>query len=498
MASTHNTYEEYEEQMKQIADVKYAAALLQWDQETYMPAKGAVNRGRQLATLTELAHKAATSMQLGELLKNLKEKPELTETQRRNVALSLYDFENDTKLPASFVRESTEAINKSFHAWLEARRQNNFKIFETPLQKIIELKRREAEYLGYENHPYDALMNSYDRGLTVKEVDEVFENLKPQLSELYESIISKPEVSNDFLKQFFPKEKQWEVGLAFLKKINYDFTAGRQDISEHPFTINFGSTDVRVTTRVDENDFANMLWSCLHEGGHALYEQGLPDEAYGLPLGSYCSLSIHESQSRFWENNVGRGKYFWQKNYAELQNHFPKQLNSISLQQFYAGVNKVQPSLIRTEADELTYHFHVIIRYEIEKKLMDGSLQAKDIPEVWNEYYKNYLGVIVPDDKQGCLQDVHWSHGSFGYFATYSLGSLYAAQFYASIQKEIPAINDYVAAGNLQPLHTWLQQHIYPFGRFYVSSELCKKATGEKLNSRYFMEYAKNKYKILL
>ncbi len=498
MASTHNTYEEYEEQMKQIADVKYAAALLQWDQETYMPAKGAVNRGRQLATLTELAHKAATSMQLGELLKNLKEKPELTETQRRNVALSLYDFENDTKLPASFVRESTEAINKSFHAWLEARRQNNFKIFETPLQKIIELKRREAEYLGYENHPYDALMNSYDRGLTVKEVDEVFKNLKPQLSELYESVISKPEVSNDFLKQFFPKDKQWEVGLAFLKKINYDFTAGRQDISEHPFTINFGSTDVRVTTRVDENDFANMLWSCLHEGGHALYEQGLPDEAYGLPLGSYCSLSIHESQSRFWENNVGRGKYFWQKNYAELQKHFPKQLNSISLQQFYAGVNKVQPSLIRTEADELTYHFHVIIRYEIEKKLMDGSLQAKDIPEVWNEYYKNYLGVIVPDDKQGCLQDVHWSHGSFGYFATYSLGSLYAAQFYASIQKEIPAINDYVAAGNLQPLHTWLQQHIYPFGRFYVSSELCKKATGEKLNSRYFMEYAKNKYKILL
>lgn len=494
MSANQPLYHEYQNKMQKIADIKYAAALLQWDQETYMPPAGAGIRGRQLATLTEMAHLEATSTELGNLLQNLNEKENLTDTQKRNVALSLYDFENDTKLPASFVRESTEAINKSFHVWLEARKNNDFKIFEEPLQKIIVLKRKEAEYLGYEAHPYDALMNVYDKGLTVKEVDGIFENLKPQLSQLYEGIITNPQVNNEFLKQFFPKDKQWEAGLAFLKKINYDFNAGRQDVSEHPFTVNFGSTDVRVTTRVDENDFANMLWSCLHEGGHALYEQGLPAEAYGLPLGSYCSLSIHESQSRFWENNVGRGKYFWQKNYADLQNFFPQQLNAISFNDFYAGINKVQPSLIRTEADEVTYHFHVMIRYEIEKKLIEGSLQAKDIPEVWNEYYQNFLGISVPDDKQGCLQDVHWSHGSFGYFATYSLGSLYAAQFYAAIQKELPAINDYVAAGNLQPLHTWLQQHIYPFGRYYVSSNLCKNATGQKLNSEHFIKYVKNKY----
>lgn len=495
MSNIQKSYAKYEEQMQQIADVKYASALLQWDQETYMPAKGAANRGRQLATLNELAHKAATSAELGELLKTLNNNTELTETQQQNIALSLYDFENDTKLPANFVRESTEAINESFHAWLEARKQNNFKIFETPLQKVIELKRQEAAFLGYEAHPYDALMNTFDKGLTVKEVDAVFQDLKPQLSALYRQIISKPEPSDAFLKQFFPKDKQWDLGLAFLKKINYDFTAGRQDVSEHPFTINFGSTDVRLTTRIDENDFSNMLWSCLHEGGHALYEQGLPADAYGLPLGSYCSLSIHESQSRLWENNVGRSKYFWQNNYAALQKVFPQQLNKISLQHFYAGINKVQPSLTRTEADELTYHFHVMIRYDIEKELIGGSLQAKDIPEVWNSYYQKYLGIVVPDDKQGCLQDVHWSHGSFGYFATYSLGSLYATQFFAAIQKEIPAINDYMAAGNLQPLHTWLQQHIYPFGRFYKSSELCKNATGENLKSEYFLNYVKNKYK---
>lgn len=489
-----NLYNRYKEQLQKIADIKYAAALLQWDQETYMPAKGAGNRGRQLATLTELAHTAATSKELGDLLKELNVTDGLTADEKANVSLSLYDFENDTKLPAAFVRESTEAIQKSFHAWLQARKANDFKIFESPLQTLIEIKRREADYLGYDVHPYNALMNVYDRGLTVKVVDDVFENLKPQLSAILKAVVNKPQVSDDFLKQFFPKDKQWVVGVEFLKKINYNFNAGRQDISEHPFTINFGSTDVRVTTRVDENDFANMFWSCLHEGGHALYEQGLPDAAYGLPLGSYCSLSIHESQSRFWENNVGRGKSFWQKNYPLLQNFFPQQLNGLSPDNFYAGINKVQPSLIRTEADELTYHFHVMIRYEIEKKLIAGDLQAKDIPEVWNKYYENYLGIKVPDDMQGCLQDVHWSHGSFGYFATYSLGSLYAAQFYAAIQKEIPAINEYVAAGNLQPLHTWLQQHIYPFGRTFLSNELCEKATGEKLKSDYFINYAKNKY----
>jgi carboxypeptidase Taq len=276
--------------------------------------------------------------------------------------------------------------------------------------------------------------------------------------------------------------------------MHFDFEAGRQDISEHPFTTNFSSKDVRVTTRIDEKDLANMVWSCIHEGGHALYEQGLPDEQYGLPLGEYCSLSIHESQSRLWENCIGRSKSFWQYHYPKLQEYFPEQLNAISLEQFYCGTNKVIPSLIRTEADELTYHFHVMIRYEIEKMLIEGSLVAKDIPAVWNEMYKQKLGINVPDDNRGCLQDVHWSHGSFGYFATYSIGSLYAAQLWSTIKKSIPDIDTTILNGSTLPVFNWLQKNIFPHGRYFDASGLCKKATGEMLNPRYFIDYAKGKF----
>jgi len=276
--------------------------------------------------------------------------------------------------------------------------------------------------------------------------------------------------------------------------MHFDFDAGRQDISEHPFTTNFNSNDVRVTTRIDENDLANMTWSCIHEGGHALYEQGLPLEQYGLPLGEYCSLSIHESQSRLWENCIGRSLPFWEFQYPLLQKIFPTQLNDISVDLFYRGINKVIPSLIRTEADELTYHFHVMIRYEIEKKLIEGSIQAKDIPAIWNEYYEKNLGLTVPDDRKGCLQDVHWSHGSFGYFATYSIGSLYSAQIWNSIKTENTQVEKQLREGNSYPVFEWLTKNIFPYGRYYNSSELCKQATGEILNTEYFIEYIIDKY----
>jgi carboxypeptidase Taq len=362
------------------------------------------------------------------------------------------------------------------------------------LQQIIEHKKQEAEFIGYQQHPYDALMDEYDKGLTVNTVDTLFASLKPQLLALLKNIEAQPQVDNSFLHQHFDKEKQWQFGLDILKQMHFDFEAGRQDLSEHPFTTNFNSKDVRVTTRVDENDFANMLWSCIHEGGHALYEQGLPVSEYGLPLGEYCSLSIHESQSRLWENCIGRGLPFWQHNFAHAQKVFPQQFNNISIQQFYKGINKVQPSLIRTEADELTYHFHVMIRYEIEKLLIDGTINAKDIPAYWNEHYQKYLGITVPDDKQGCLQDVHWSHGSLGYFATYSIGSLYAAQLYAAIGLKNESLKEMIAKGDMSQILIWLQQHIYQFGRYYSSEKLCEKATGQKLNSQHFINYATSKY----
>ena len=492
--NTSTLYQQYKEKLQQIADIKYASAVLQWDQETYLPPKGNDKRGQQIATLSELAHQQFTHENTGTLLRDVNAAEGLDDRQKKNAALSLYDYEKATKFSSRFVRTMSETVNKSFHAWIQARKENSFAVFEKPLDDLIKLKKQEAEFLGYQHHPYDALMNDYDKGLTVAITDKIFADLKPQLSALLEKIKNKPQVDDSFLHQHFDKDQQWKLGVEILKRMGFDFEAGRQDISEHPFTTNFNNADVRVTTRIDETDFSNMMWSCIHEGGHALYEQGLPGEEYGLPLGEYCSLSIHESQSRLWENNIGRALPFWQHNFPLLQTFFNKELTGISLDRFYKGINKVSPSLIRTEADELTYHFHVMIRYEIEKMLIGGEITAKDIPAYWNEHYEKYLGIKVPDDKRGCLQDVHWSHGSFGYFATYSLGSLYAAQLHAAIIKENESIEKETAQGNNKLVLDWLSNKIYQHGRYYTSEELCRQATGETLNSTHFINYATKKY----
>ncbi len=492
--STAKLYSTYKTKMQKIADVKYASAVLQWDQETYLPPKGNDFRGQQIATLSEIAHQLFTDKTMGELLEQLSSCEDLTSSEKRNISLSNEDYKRNVKLSTAFVRQMSETVNQSYHAWAKARKENSFVLFEQPLHELIQLKKQEADMLGYEQHPYNALMNDYDKGLTVSKVDSLFVELKTPLLNLLDSLKNKRSIDNSFLFQEFKKDNQWEFGLEILNRIGFDFEAGRQDISLHPFTTNFSSKDVRVTTRIDEHDFSNMTWSCLHEGGHALYEQGLPADQYGLPLGEYCSLSIHESQSRLWENCIGRGLPFWQHNFKLLTNSFPKQLKDINIEKFYKGINSVSPSLIRTEADELTYHFHVMIRYEIEKMLIEGSLPTKDIPACWNEMYQKYLGIKVPDDNRGCLQDIHWSHGSFGYFATYSLGSLYAAQLYSTIEKKYPAVSEDLTNGKINSIQDWLKKEIYCNGRYYSSEELCKKATGETLQSSYFIEYATKKF----
>ncbi len=492
--STAKLYTIYKTKMQKIADLKYASAVLQWDQETYLPPKGNDFRGQQIATLSEIAHQLFTDKKIGELLEDLIAREDLTASEKRNIELSNEDYKRNIKLSAAFVRQLSETVNQSYHAWAKARKENSFALFEKPLNELVKLKKQEADMLGYEQHPYNALMNDYDKGLTVSKVDSLFNELKPPLLNLLDSLKNKKSIDHSFLFQEFKKDNQWEFGLEILKRIGFDFEAGRQDISLHPFTTNFSSKDVRVTTRIDEHDFGNMTWSCLHEGGHALYEQGLPADQYGLPLGEYCSLSIHESQSRLWENCIGRGLPFWQHNFKLLTNAFPNQFENINIEKFYKGINNVSPSLIRTEADELTYHFHVMIRYEIEKMLIEGSLKTKDIPACWNEMYQKYLGIKVPDDNRGCLQDIHWSHGSFGYFATYSLGSLYAAQLYSTIEKKYPTISKDLAVGNIKNIQGWLQEEIYCNGRFFSSEELCKKATGEILQSNYFIQYATKKF----
>lgn len=492
--SSGELYASYKTKMQQIADIRNAIAVLGWDQETHLPEKGAAFRGQQITTLSTLAHELFVEDKLGELLQNLHTRQDLDIIASKNAALSLEDYEKNKKYPARFVAELSNATNECYHAWIKARKANDYKIFEPVLAKMVELKKQEADILGYNGHPYNALLNEYEKGANTAMLDTIFADVKTALAPLLQQIEAKPQVNKDFLHLHYDRNKQWEFGIKILKAMGYDMNAGRQDISEHPFTTSFNPQDVRVTTRIDENDFGNMTWSCIHEGGHALYEQGLPVDNYGLPCGEAASLGIHESQSRLWENNVGRSLPFWQYHYAALQARFPENLQHVSLDDFYKAINQVKPSLIRTEADELTYHFHVMIRYEIEKGLLDGTYSTKDLNEVWNKYYREYLHVDVPDDNQGVLQDIHWSHGSFGYFPTYSLGSLYAAQFFIAAQKQIPGLIEQITKGDYKQLLSWLRDEIHHHGRYYTSNELCEKVTGEPLAFKYFLDYATEKY----
>nr|DAD54761.1 TPA_exp: metallocarboxypeptidase [Chitinophaga sp. CB10] len=492
--STAEQYAAYKQKMQKIADVRNAIAVLGWDQETYLPEKGAGFRGQQITTLSTIAHELFTAPELGSLLHELHHHPELDAVQQKNIALSLEDYDKNKKYPASLVAEISEATNQAYHAWIKARKANDYQVFEPALARMVELKRKETTVLGYEDHPYNALLNEYEKGANVDMLDTIFTEVKTALSPLLDDIAKQTPARRDFLHLHFDRDKQWQLGIDLLRQMAYDMSAGRQDISEHPFTTSFNPLDVRVTTRIDENDFSNMTWSCIHEGGHALYEQGLPTEQYGLPCGEAASLGIHESQSRLWENNVGRSLNFWKFQYPRIQALFPEQLGNVSLQEFYKAINHVQPSLIRTEADEITYHFHIMIRYEIEKGLIDGSISTKDLNKTWNDYYRQYLHVEVPNDTQGVLQDIHWSHGSFGYFPTYSLGSFYAAQFFTTAQKQVPDLDVSIASGNYQPLLEWLRNNIHPFGRFYTSNELCQKITGNPLQFSYFLDYAAGKF----
>jgi carboxypeptidase Taq len=493
--SSEDLYGEYKSRMQKIADVKYAAAVLQWDEETYLPVKGAAMRGQQLASLTEVAHEWLTGASLGDLLTELHARNDLSGERQRNVALSLEDYTQQKKFTPAFIRLLSETTSRCFHSWIRARSANSFSLFKGDLDKLLQLKREEAERAGYEGHPYNALLNQFEKGCTVDLLDKIFDQVRPPLQDLLDRILLLPRIDSSFLQGDYPRPQQWEYGIDLIRRLGFDFEAGRQDLSEHPFTTSFNSRDVRITTRIDEKDFSHMTWSCLHEAGHALYEQGLPDEYYGLPLGEYASLSIHESQSRLWENHVGRSLPWWSNEYPVLREAFPLPLKGVSPDQFYRGINKVGASLIRTEADEVSYHFHVMIRYELEKRLVEGSLSVADLPACWNEKYGAYLDIKVPDDKRGCLQDVHWSHGSFGYFPTYSLGSFYGAQFFESAGNQDNTMIPAIAAGNTAPLLAWLRSHIHRHGRRFTSEELCRQATGETLNIQYFLRYLLAKYK---
>ncbi len=489
-----NKLDSFKEAMRRVADINYSSAVLQWDQEVYMPEYGSAARARQLATLAGIAHRESTSAELGTLMNELLASDDIKDKDRRNLLEAKRNYDEKLKYPEEFVVKMSRTVSEAFNAWQDARKKNDFNSYAPFLEKLVELKWQECELLGYGAHPYDALIDQYEHGTTKADLDKLFDDVKTRLVPFVRTILEQDKPDDAFLYKHYNKDVQWNYGLKLLKQMGYDFKSGRQDISTHPFTTNFSARDVRVTTRISENDLGEMIWSCIHEGGHALYEQGLPDEDYGLPSGEYLSLGIHESQSRLWENNVGRSYDFWEHNYPALQDLYPENLSKVGVEEFYKAINKVQASLIRTSADELTYHMHVLIRYEIETLLMEKQITVKDLPHYWNSKYKEYLGIDVPDDTKGVLQDVHWSHGSFGYFPTYSIGSFYAAQFFNKAMEDIPGLKSDIRSGNLMNLKKWLNQNIHVYGRQYTADELCLKVTGESLNLNHFLNYARFKY----
>lgn len=488
-------YQAYVKDMAAITDLYAAIAVLSWDKEVNMPSRGARFRGQQVATLSALAHERMTAAKLVDNLQTLYENREqLDPIPAKNVLRSWESLQRIQKLDEDFVRRRSLTISKSYHGWLEAREQQSFATFQPHLEALLAIKQEEAERLGYEEHPYDALLEEFEPGARVSQLDPLFAGVRDHLTDFARMIRSKRVLDDSFLYQPFDEQKQWDFGLHLLENMGYDFQAGRQDRSPHPFSINFSPEDVRVTTVVRGDNFGVMTWSCLHEGGHALYEQGLPVEQYGLPCGQHISLGIHESQSRLWENHVGRSLPYWKAHYPELQKRFPQQLQHLSVEQFYQGINKVIPGKIRVEADELHYHFHVLIRYELEKALMSGDLAVKDLETAWNDQYKAYLDVDITHANEGVLQDIHWAHGSIGYFPTYSLGSFYAAQFFAVAKQEIPDLEEQISRGENGALLAWLREKIHQKGHFYQAEELCELISGEGLQYGYFRSYAEEKF----
>lgn len=491
-------FKELKKKLEEIAHLGSALSVLHWDQEVYMPEDGADQRAKTIGYLSTLAHEKLVGIDGDKTLSQLRKWSEAhPNTAKAALIESVWrDYSRGKKLPAAFVEELSVLSSTAQVAWAKARQAEDFKLFAPHLKRMVELKKREAEYVGYKKSPYDALLDVYEPGLTSEKVTEVFNELRDFLKPFVKQIAQSKHRPADpkIFQGKFPLDQQQAFNKLVAEKMGFNFAAGRLDASTHPFTINFHPRDVRITTRYNPSDVMYSLGSTIHEAGHAMYEQGLPFEHFGTPLGEAISLGIHESQSRLWENKVGKGRSFWNYFYPQLQKTFPTPFKKIPFESFYRTINQVKPSLIRTESDEVTYNLHIILRYEIEKDLIEGKINVRDLPEIWNAKVKEYLGIKVPNDRLGVLQDVHWSGGSIGYFPTYTLGNLYAAQFYHAASKQLPSLEKDLKAGNFSSLREWLRTSIHQHGKRYSSEALVEKVTGEALNAKYFTEYLTKKY----
>jgi carboxypeptidase Taq len=490
--------QELKNRLIEANDLNMIGALLNWDQSTYMPPGGAAARGRQMGTLARLAHEKGTDPAIGKLLDELRPYEESLPYDSDDASLirvARRDYERATKVPAAFMEQMQAHMAESFDVWTRARPANNFKSVQDSLEKTLDLSRQLANYFPGYQHIADPLIDFADYGMKASDVRRIFEQLRQQLAPLAQTITAQETADDACLHQHYPEEKQLAFGLDVIKRFGYDFQRGRQDKTHHPFMTKFSLGDVRITTRVRENDLGEAIFSTMHESGHAMYEQGINMAYEGTPLANGTSAGVHESQSRTWENLVGRSRGFWEYFYPRLQAVFPEQLKSVPLDTFYHAINKVQRSLIRTDADEVTYNLHPIVRFELELELLEGKLAVRDLPNTWRERYTSAIGITPPDDKDGVLQDVHWYAGLIGgAFQGYTLGNIMGAQFFAAALKVHPEIPDEMARGEFNTLHQWLADNLYQHGAKFTANELLQRVTGGALNIEPYIAYLKRKY----
>lgn len=490
-------FEQLIELAAELEDLGNIEAVLGWDQSVYMPPGGAEGRGLQSATLGRIMHEKFTSDEVGQLIVDLEaEVGDLNaETdEARMVKVAKRNYEKQTKVPLPLLIESIKATTMGHEAWVKAREQSDFSIFQPHLEKIVDLRKQYADLFKPYDHIYDPLLDDFEPGMKTIEVQEIFNELRPQQVALIQAIAEKQPPDNSFIKQDYDEEKQELFGRYVITRFGYDWNRGRLDVTAHPFTTSFGHGDVRITTRYLKDDGGSALFSTMHEAGHAMYGQGVDKKYNRHPLNGSSSLAIHESQSRLWENLVGRSKEFWSFFYPSLQMLFPEHLGNVSQQDFYRGINKIEPSFIRVEADEATYNLHVMLRLEIEIGLMEGTIEVKDLPEIWNAKMEEYLGVTPSNDAEGVLQDVHWSGGMIGYFSTYALGNLASVQLWDKMLEEHPNIPDEIAQGKFDTILGWMREKVHRFGSKFEPQEIMLKATGSKITPEPYMRYLQTKY----
>ncbi len=470
-------------------------ATLLWDQETHLVRQGFDFRGKQVAYLSRLAHEKFTSSEMSENIEKLHEDLEQGEHfsfADKVIIREVYkDYTKQAKVPSSLVEKKSQTIAQAQFAWLKARQENSFSFFAPPLQELMEISIAEVQYINPDKKPYEVMLEEYEPGISTEKLDSLFYNLKKELIPLVEEIIAGNQETS-ILSGSFPEGKQDEISMRILQEIGFSFDRGRMDESVHPLTIELGPQDVRITSKYHLHHLEG-IYSSIHEGGHGIYEQGLNPDFMGTPMGSPTSLAIHESQSRLWEVFIGKSKSFIFRYFTHFQNSFP-QLRTWTQDQFYRAINRVATSPIRIDSDELTYHLHVITRYEIEKDVFEGRLAVSEIPEAWNAKMKSYLGLEISSDVEGALQDIHWSQASFGYFPTYTLGSMYAAQLWDKLRADIPDLGGNIMAGDFHVIHDWLNRNIFRVGKATTGIELIESLTGQKLSEQFLLEYFRRKW----